>query len=175
MKNVLIVVDMQVDFVTGALGSDAARAIVPRVSAKISEYKKRGDLIIFTRDTHRKDYLQTQEGKNLPVEHCILGTEGWKIYGELDTGCKGHYYATKNTFGWLNWGEFIKNNNVIENIELSGLCTDVCVVSNALILKAMYPENKITVDAQCCAGVTEESHRAALLTMKMCQINIINE
>lgn len=164
----LIVVDVQNDFVTGALGTPEAQMIIPNVKVKIKEYQDRGDEIIFTRDTHQSNYLETNEGKNLPVEHCIENTDGWKIVYGLDVpNCS---IINKTTFGWTHW-----NNRNFEEIELIGLCTDICVVSNALILKAMFPEIKITVDASCCAGVTPESHKAALTTMKMCQINVIGE
>ena len=162
---------MQNDFVNGCLGSEEACGILPKVKEKIAEYQKNGDDVIFTRDTHGDEYLQSQEGKYLPVPHCIYGTEGWKIVDGLDAeGCQ---YVDKPNFGWPHWetmGFDDKN-----GIELIGVCTDICVVSNALILKAMYPEIPITVDASCCAGVTPESHKAALLTMKSCQINVINE
>jgi nicotinamidase-related amidase len=168
MKRTLIVIDMQNDFVTGALGTPEAQAIVPNVKKKIEEYEARGDEIIFTRDTHQSNYLETNEGKHLPVEHCIEGTHGWQIAEGLEVpNCS---YINKPTFGWTHW-----SNHGFEEIELAGLCTDICVVSNALILKAMYPEINITVDASCCAGVTPESHQAALTTMKMCQINVIGE
>ena len=171
MEKVLIVVDMQNDFVTGSLGTKEAQAIVPKVKKKIKEYYDRGDKIFFTKETHGYFYLDTQEGKNLPVEHCIYGTDGWKIVDGLEVpNC---ICVEKISFGWTHWKDAIKNNP--DEIELIGLCTDICVVSNALILKAMYPEVKITVDASCCAGVTLESHKAALTTMKMCQINVINE
>lgn len=164
----LIVVDVQNDFVTGALGTPEAQSIIPNVKAKIKKYQDRGDEIIFTRDTHQSNYLETNEGKHLPVEHCIENTDGWKIVCDLDVpNCS---YINKSTFGWTHW-----NNRTFDEIELIGLCTDICVVSNALILKAMFPEIKITVDASCCAGVTPESHKAALTTMKMCQINVIGE
>lgn len=165
----LIVIDMQNDFIDGVLGTPEAQAIVPNVKKKIEEYKARGDEIIFTRDTHQSNYLETNEGKHLPVEHCINGTYGWLIADEVNY--PEHRHINKKTFGYTLWnyeGEF-------EEIELVGLCTDICVVSNALILKAMYPEINITVDASCCAGVTPESHNAALTTMKMCQINVIGE
>lgn len=172
----LIVVDMQNDFVTGSLGSSQAQAIVPNVKSKIEEYRKNGDKVIFTRDTHSEDYLETMEGKCLPVPHCILGTQGYNIvdglYDEEDS------FVNKNTFGVMYWGFLLEDYNLgplPDSIELIGLCTDICVVSNALILKSELPEIPITVDASCCAGVTEESHKAALLTMKMCQINVINE
>ena len=165
MKRTLIVVDMQKDFIDGSLGTKEAQAIVPAVKAKIAEYQKRGDEIIFTRDTHQENYLQTREGRGLPVEHCIYQTEGWNIYeGREVPGCS---YIDKPTFGWLHWKE-----REFEEIELVGLCTDICVVSNALILKAAFPEIEISVDAGCCAGVTPESHKAALETMHMCQINV---
>ena len=171
-NKILIVIDFQNDFVTGSLGTPQALAIVPKVKAKIDEYNKNGIPIIFTRDTHDANYLNTQEGKLLPVIHGIEDTEGWNIYDDLDGNCA--CYVNKNTFGFQYWNNVTVCKNADE-IELIGLCTDVCVVSNALILKATYPEVKITVDASCCAGVTEESHKAALLTMKSCQINVINE
>ena len=167
-QKVLIVIDMQNDFIDGALGTPEAQAIVPNVKKKIEEYKARGDEIIFTRDTHPANYLETNEGKHLPVEHCIFGTYGWQIADGLETeNCK---YIDKLTFGWIYW-----NNRDYDEIELVGLCTDICVVSNALILKAQFPEINITVDASCCAGVTPETHKAALTTMKMCQIDVIGE
>ena len=168
MKRTLIVIDMQNDFIDGSLGTKEAQAIVPNVKRKIEEYKARGDEIIFTRDTHYSNYLETNEGKHLPVKHCIVGTEGWEIANGLEV--ENCLYLNKPTFGYDNW----KYHN-FEEIELVGLCTDICVVSNALILKAQFPEANITVDASCCAGVTPESHKAALTTMKMCQINVIGE
>ncbi len=168
MKKTLIVVDMQNDFITGTLGTIEAQNIVGNVRQKISEYAARNDEIIFTRDTHHEDYLQTNEGKHLPVEHCIEGTYGWMIADGLEVpGC---IYIDKPTFGWTHWDEM-----EFEEIELVGLCTDICVVSNALILKAFFPEILITVDASCCAGVTPESHEAALITMEMCQIQIVRD
>ena len=169
MKNVLIVIDMQNDFIDGALGTKEAQAIVPNVKKKIEEYKARGDEVIFTRDTHFENYLETNEGKHLPVEHCIKNTHGWQISDNLGN-CVGCDVIDKTTFGYNKWNRYY-----YESIELVGLCTDICVVSNALILKATFPEIDITVDASCCAGVTPESHQAALTTMKMCQINIIGE
>lgn len=171
MSKVLVVVDMQNDFVNGCLGSEEARAILPKVKEKISEYQKNGDTVIFTRDTHSENYLQSQEGKYLPVPHCIYGTDGWKIADGLEVeGCQ---YIDKPNFGWPHWEAMGFDNK--DKIELIGVCTDICVVSNALILKAMYPEIPITVDVSCCAGVTPEKHKAALLTMKSCQIDVINE
>ena len=172
MTKILIVIDMQNDFITGTLGSPQAQAIVPAVREKIEAYKQAGDKVIFTRDTHDDNYMQTQEGKNLPVLHCIKGTLGHEISSELDSsGCE---VFDKPTFGSLKLAKTIAEGGYNE-IELCGLCSDICVVSNALILKARLPETKITVDVRCCAGVTEESHNAALLTMKMCQINVVNE
>ena len=169
----LIVVDMQNDFISGSLGSKEAQAIVPNVKKKIEEYKAHGDKIIFTRDTHYDDYLKINEGQHLPVEHCIKGTDGWNISKEL---CVDDYMViNKNTFGYLPWELWITQEDVDDEIEIVGLCTDICVVSNALIIKATFPEMNITVDASCCAGVTPESHRAALTTMKMCQINVVGE
>ena len=173
---ILIVVDMQNDFITGSLGTAQARAIVPNVRAKIAEYNECDDTIVFTQDTHWKDYLLTQEGKNLPVEHCILGTDGWRIHGELDKDSIRCHFVNKSSFGWANWKYSLECLiDDVEEIELVGVCTGICVVSNALILKATYPEIKITVDASCCACVSEESHRAALLVMKTCQVNVTNE
>ena len=169
----LIVIDMQNDFIDGALGTKEAQTIVPNVKKKIEEYKARGDKIIFTRDTHDEDYLNTNEGKHLPVEHCIFGTDGWKIHPDLDIADCEH--IDKPNFGWPFWTSVEDCYRDLEDIEIVGLCTDICVVSNALILKANYPWANITVDASCCAGVTPESHKAALTTMKMCQINIVNE
>ncbi len=168
MKKTLIVVDMQKDFIDGALGTKEAVAIVENVKKKIALYKENGDEIIFTRDTHDEDYLETNEGKNLPVEHCIKGTEGWSIPKELEV--EGAIYIDKPSFGYLDWKEYN-----LEKVEMIGLCTDICVVSNALIIKATYPEIEVSVDASCCAGVTPGSHVAALTTMKMCQIKVIGE
>ena len=169
MKKLLIVVDMQNDFITGTLGSLHAQQILPSVKTKIEDYKRNGDKIIFTRDTHCDNYLTTQEGKCLPVVHCVEGTDGHSIADSLDTdGCD---VFDKPNFGSLELAKRIADGGYDE-IELCGLCTDICVVSNALILKAQLPETKVTVDARCCAGVTDEGHNAALLTMKMCQVTI---
>lgn len=162
----LIVVDMQKDFINGSLGTAEAEAIVDNVKEKIEKYRSNGDEVIFTRDTHQQDYLKTNEGKHLPVVHCIEGTPGWEIDARLDTsGCE---IINKPAFGYTGWA-----GRHFSEVELVGLCTDICVVSNALILKALYPEIKVSVDARCCAGVTPESHKAALLTMKMCQVDVI--
>ena len=161
----LIVVDMQNDFIDGSLGTPEAVEIVPRVKEKIEQYVKNGDRIIYTMDTHGEDYMETNEGKHLPVKHCIEGTEGWKLRDGLYV--EGSEVIKKNCFGYTGWSDYD-----FEEIELVGLCTDICVVSNALILKAMFTEIPISVDASCCAGVTPESHAAALQTMQMCQIEI---
>ena len=171
MKKLLIVVDMQNDFITGALGSGEAQKIVPYVREKIEAYKKAGNTVIFTRDTHCEDYLSTQEGKKLPVPHCIKGTKGHEIVSELNAeNCE--IFDIPN-FGSLELGKRVAEIAAeCDEIELCGLCTDICVVSNALILKAQLPETKVIVDAKACAGVTVESHNAALLTMKMCQVDV---
>ena len=167
-SRVLIVVDMQNDFVTGVLGTSAAQSIVQAVKEKICEYKSRGDRVIFTRDTHHADYLMTSEGKHLPVEHCVEGTSGWNIVDGLDVS--DSEVINKGTFGYLGWEDEIDNG---AEIEIVGLCTDICVVSNAIILKAMFPEATIKVDSAACAGVNPETHEAALTTMKMCQIEVV--
>lgn len=164
----LIVVDMQNDFIDGSLGTQEAQAIVPRVRAKIEEYLARGDRVIFTQDTHGENYLQTNEGQNLPVEHCISGTHGWEIPKEVDVpGCD---HIRKSAFGYPDWN---KKYAFDDAIEIVGLCTGICVISNALILKAMFPEIQISVSADCCACVTPQSHDAALQTMKLCQIHVV--
>ena len=169
MKNLLVVVDMQKDFVNGSLGTKEAQGIVENVKEKITKYKDEGWSVLFTRDTHPEAYLETQEGKNLPVEHCIKGSEGWEIIPELKDMVD--QVIDKPTFGSTELVTFIKENQ-IDTVELIGLCTDICVVSNALLLKANYPEMPISVDSSCCAGVTVASHEAALTTMKMCQIHV---
>lgn len=174
MKKLLVVIDMQNDFIDGSLGTLEAQAIIPAVQAKIEAYRKDGYPIIFTRDTHQDEYLQSQEGRFLPVIHCIEGTQGHNISGALDTS--GSVIFDKPSFGSLALAESIVTSyKELSEIEICGICTDICVVSNALILKAKLPETPLTVDAKCCAGVTVESHKAALLTMKMCQVNVINE
>lgn len=175
-KKILIVVDMQNDFINGSLGTKEAESIVENVQTKIEQYKKEGQTIIFTRDTHYDNYLDTQEGKNLPIEHCIKNSKGWEISKELNSNeCK---IIDKSTFGSVDLVKYISyiiSDNKDTEIELVGLCTDICVVSNALLLKANLLETKITVDASCCAGVTPYKHKCALETMKSCQINVINE
>ena len=171
MKKILIVVDMQKDFVDGALGTGEAVAIVDNVVKKIEGFD--GDIIV-TYDTHPENYMETQEGKNLPVPHCIKGTDGWKLDAKVQAAVdkKAYKVIEKPTFGSTELSEYIRENYNPEEIEIEliGLCTDICVVSNALLLKANFTETEISVDASCCAGVTPGSHNAALTTMKMCQV-----
>ncbi|MBQ9495494.1 MAG: cysteine hydrolase [Treponema sp.] len=172
MKKILVVVDMQNDFIDGALGTKEAVAIVENVKDKIRSYPKEN--IYATRDTHQKDYLETQEGQLLPVMHCIAGTTGWRMHKEIQALLRGAKIINKPTFGSVALAKKLAKENKTEQleIELVGLCTDICVVSNALLLKAFMPEARICVDASCCAGVTPEKHAAALETMKSCQIQI---
>ncbi len=173
MKKFLIVVDMQKDFVDGALGTKEAVAIVPAVVQKINNFN--GEIIV-TYDTHSENYMETNEGENLPVSHCIKGTDGWQLDKKVAAALENKKYTSveKPTFGSIKLPEIIKVKADSEDftIELIGLCTDICVVSNALLLKANFPETEISVDPACCAGVTPESHDSALTTMKMCQIKM---
>ena len=165
----LIVVDMQVDFISGSLGSEHAKAIVPSVVKKVQDFD---GTIIFTRDTHFENYLDTQEGKNLPVLHCVEGSDGWQICNELKPFVK--LVLNKETFGYTQLASYIRNlGKSIDSIELCGLCTDICVISNAIILKNEFPEVPIIVDSSCSAGVTLQSHNNALEAMKAVQIQII--
>ncbi len=174
MKKFLIVVDMQKDFVDGALGTAEAEKIVPKVCEKINNFD--GEIIV-TLDTHYDNYMNTSEGKALPVEHCIKGTVGHALDNEVQKALDGKKYTTveKPTFGSTELPRIIENLTLGENfsIELLGLCTDICVVSNALLLKAHFPEVPITVNSSLCAGVTPDTHNSALTTMKMCQIDVI--
>ena len=156
MRKALVVVDMQNDFIDGALGSKEAQEMLPRMAAKLAAEQAAGTALIFTMDTHGADYLATQEGKKLPVEHCIRGTAGWQI-------------VEKPAFGSTDLPALLAD---YDAIELAGLCTDICVISNALLLKAFYPETPISIDAACCAGVTPESHANALAAMRMCQVEV---
>ena len=168
---VLIVIDMQNDFVYDSLGSERAQAIVPNVKEKINEYLANGDQVIYTRDTHKADYLETQEGRFLPIPHCIHGTKGWCVIDEIEhPGC---CHLDKRSFGYTFWNNYIDSD--FESIEICGVCTDICVVSNALKLKAIRPEIPIIVDASCCAGTSYEAHQAAITTMESCQIKVINK
>ena len=175
MKKLLVVVDMQKDFIDGALGTKEAQAIVPNVVKKINEWD--GD-IAYTLDTHTKDYLNTTEGKYLPVEHCIEHTPGWCLNDEVAKALAPKTTVEcydKPKFGSVSL-QYIVFDRKYDYVELIGLCTDICVVSNALMIKAVMPDpHKMVVDASCCAGVTPESHAAALTTMKMCQIEVIGE
>lgn len=174
MQDFLIVVDMQNDFIDGALGTPEAAAIVPKVAEKIKNFQGN---VIFTRDTHEENYLQTQEGRLLPVPHCIRNTEGWQIRAELDE-LRTQEAINKVTFGSEELAEVLKKadkEEQIKSVTFIGLCTDICVISNALLIKAFLPEAKVVVDASCCAGVTPKSHQTALEAMKMCQIHIENE
>ena len=165
----LIVVDMQVDFITGSLGSDLATAIVPAVVEKIKGFDGR---VVFTRDTHFDDYMETQEGRNLPVPHCIKNSKGWQICDELKPYAET--VVDKITFGSVDLPEVLRGfGEPIEKIELCGLCTDICVISNAMVLKAAFPEVPIAVDSMCSAGVSVESHNTALNAMRAVQIEIV--
>ena len=183
MKKVLVVVDMQNDFIDGALGSPEAEAVVGNVVAKINEYKAAGCKIYVTRDTHHTDYMNTREGRFLPVPHCIINSDGWQLNKEIEAAIDGADVTmiNKPTFGAYaliqhilrDEQEALKTNEKI-SYELVGVCTDICVVSNALLIKATLPEADLFVDASCCAGVTPEKHEAALTTMQSCQIEITN-
>ena len=179
---VLVVIDMQNDFITGSLGTPEAEAVVPRVTEKIRTWSE--GPIYATQDTHFPNYLETQEGRILPVEHCIQGTEGWKIESSVRAALtegagrnESVLYLTKATFGSRDLAEVLVKRHQEEGVEeimLVGLCTDICVISNALVLKTFLPEVPISVDASCCAGVNPDSHSNALAAMRMCQIGVVN-
>jgi len=174
MQKVLIVTDMQNDFIDGALGTKEAIKIVPHVISKIKSFK---GTVLYTRDTHDNNYLKTQEGKKLPVVHCQKGTNGWMIQKDIDALRKTRP-IDKEAFGSLKLVSKIKELNKqepINTITFVGLCTDICVISNAFVIKASFPEIRVIVDAKCCAGVTPKTHKNALEAMKVCQIEIINE
>lgn len=173
----LVVIDMQHDFVDGALGTPEAQTIVASVAAKAQAFD---GTVVFTKDTHYSDYLQTLEGKNLPVEHCLHGTPGWELMPELQAirDERNSFVFEKTTFASLDLAMWLAEENVaepIESIELIGLCTDICVVSNALLIKGWIPEVPLKVDASLCAGVTPDSHKAALATLRSCQVEVIND
>ena len=174
MRKLLLVIDMQNDFIDGSLGTKEAEAIVPRVVEKIRTYAPEN--VYATKDTHEADYLTTQEGRNLPVTHCIRGTPGWEIRPEIAALLDGARVYEKPTFGSTALAEELRKLSEAEEIslELVGLCTDICVLSNALLCKAVMPEVPIMVDASCCAGVTPETHRAALTAMASCQVAVRN-
>lgn len=170
-KNVLVVVDMQKDFIDGALGTKEAVEIVDNVAEMIKSFD--GE-VVFTRDTHFDNYLETQEGRKLPVPHCIKGSEGWQLDKKLEVlRVGGMKVFDKLTFGSVELAEYLKSLELLEHVTLIGLCTDICVISNALLIKANLPEVAISVVERCCAGVTPESHKNALEAMKMCQIEVI--
>jgi len=174
MKKLLVVVDMQNDFIDEALGTKEAVAIVPKVVEKILQFD--GD-VIFTRDTHFDNYMETQEGRKLPVPHCIKDTHGWQLQESVWEACqqKAARGIDKITFGSVELPQILKEAypEGLESIELIGLCTDICVISNAMLVKAHFPETPILVDSSCCAGVTPQSHNNALEAMKMCQITVL--
>lgn len=172
MRKILLVIDMQNDFIDGALGTQEAKAVVDRVVDEIKKYPA-GD-IIATRDTHTGDYLDTQEGKKLPVVHCVKGTAGWALEPKIAAALGEALIIDKPTFGSKELAERLTRMAQEEELDITlvGLCTDICVVSNALLIKAFLPEAPVRVIAACCAGVTPESHQAALETMRMCQIQV---
>ena len=164
----LIVVDMQNDFINGSLGSSHAEEIVPEVVKKVESFD---GSIIFTRDTHDENYLDTQEGKKLPIEHCIKGTHGWEICDALKE--YAHTVIDKPTFGSIELPALLGSLGEVDEVTLVGLCTDICVISNAMLIKAAFPEARVVIDSSCCAGVTSESHNNALAAMAAVQIEII--
>lgn len=173
MTQAYVIIDMQNDFISGPLGTQEAQAIIPLIEEKIMASKKNTEIqtdIIFTQDTHDDQYLQTQEGKKLPVPHCIKDTKGWQICKQLLPYTLFATILEKNTFGCT---ELVPEAAAYDRIVLMGVCTDICVISNAMLLKAFYPEKEICVDSRCCAGVTPESHIKALQAMKSCQIDIL--
>jgi nicotinamidase-related amidase len=174
MQDILVVVDMQNDFIDGVLGTAEAAAIVPQVVEKVRAFHGQ---VLFTRDTHERDYMTTQEGRNLPVAHCIRNTSGWQIHPALDE-LRSTQPIDKVTFGSVELGAMLQaadGYDTIRRVTLVGVCTDICVISNALLIKAFLPEAEIVVDAACCAGVTPESHRTALAAMRACQITVEND
>lgn len=170
MKKALVVIDMQNDFIDGSLGTPEAQAIVLNVSERVKAAVQDGEKLIFTQDTHPKNYLQTAEGKKLPVEHCIKPSHGWAMNSSLIPYAKDAVVLEKPTFGATGLPQHVAG---FDEITVIGLCTDICVISNAMLLKAFLPEAKICVDSKCCAGVTPKSHLRALEAMKMCQIDVI--
>ncbi len=178
MKKILVVVDMQNDFVTGALKNDMALEIVDYVKYEVDRAEANKDIIIFTMDTHDENYMDTEEGKNLPVPHCIENTDGWQIVDKLRPYANRGIVITKETFGSVELGEIVRKHcdfERIEKIEFMGICTDICVLSNVALTKAFVPNVPIVVNAKCCAGVTEESHDTALNAMKAIQVKIEHE
>ena len=175
-KRFLIVVDMQNDFIDGSLGTAEALAIVPAVVERIRAARAAGETVLATLDTHAENYLETAEGRKLPVKHCIRGTEGWRIRPEIDEALGDALRVEKPTFGSVRLPELIREQAGDADglaIELIGLCTDICVVSNALLLKANFPEAAVSVRRACCAGVSPATHEAALQTMACCQVEVV--
>jgi len=173
-KKVLFVIDMQVDFVTGALANEEAQKITGKIAEKIKAYQAAGDYVFFTRDTHSESYMDTQEGRLLPVSHCIEGSDGWQIVEELRGFATEETTLDKPSFGSLELPKWVfkKTDGDFDEMEFCGVCTDICVISNAMIMKAAFPEVTLTVDGSCCAGVTPESHQNALNAMAACQMII---
>ena len=173
----LVVIDMQNDFINGSLGTKEAEAVVEKVKNKIDSWRQAGGAVIFTRDTHDENYMNTQEGRKLPVPHCLKNTDGWQISAQLSV-LPEDLIIDKPTFGSTELAAYFAEMNKQdpsqpEEIQLVGLCTDICVISNAMLLKAALTETPVVADSRCCAGVTPESHQNALAAMKMCQIDII--
>lgn len=174
MNKIIIVVDMQNDFITGSLGGIEAQNTILKIKKVLEKAVKDGDKIVFTQDTHFANYMETLEGKKLPVPHCIKGTKGWDIIDELKEFVNPQLTIEKMTFGYDNWFSFLEKEFPSQDeIVLVGVCTDICVVSNALIIRSIYPNLKISVIEECCAGVTNEKHNSALEVMASCQIDII--
>lgn len=168
-KKLLVAVDLQKDFIDGALGTPQAQQILPAVRERIARARTEGESIVFTRDTHGQDYSETQEGRNLPVAHCLRGSEGWLIVPGLYAGER---VFDKPAFGSVELAEYVRDEG-FDEVELIGVCTDICVISNALLIKAFCPEAELSVRADCCAGVSPESHERTLLAMQVCQIKVI--
>ena len=172
MKRCLIVIDMQNDFVTGTLANKAAEAIIPLIKAKVEAYKQEGNSVWFTRDTHKRDsYAESQEGRKLPIEHCIKGTWGWQIVNDLKPSRKQSKIIDKPTFGWNKWKKTKLKS--FQEVELVGTCTDICVIANVILLKTISPEVRIVVDSKACAGVTPAKHEAALEVMRSLQVEVL--
>ena len=172
MNKLVIVVDMQNDFIDGALGTKEAVSIVPNVVSYLDKLNDDNVTLVFTRDTHDEDYLDTREGRKLPLKHCIIGTKGWEICDALKPYSEKCVIFDKPTFGSIDLQQFVLQNN-FDEIEIMGLCTDICVISNAMLVKAALPEAKVVVRSDCCAGVSVESHQNALNAMAVCQIEIV--
>lgn len=168
---VLAIIDMQKDFIDGALGTKEAIAIVPEVAARLAQARADGETVVFTRDTHHADYLLTQEGRKLPVPHCLEGTDGWQIDAAL--AVEDAPVFDKPGFGSPALIEYLRSLPTLEGVEFIGLCTDICVITNAMMTKGALPEVPLSVRADCCAGVTPQSHETALQAMRMCQISIV--